>query len=289
MACFESIASEQKRSAAVNIWKPGLKRLSKPIDTTLISLLLPQMGEFIRALHEEHGVVFHLKNTASAIDGKTVRLSGGGTVEADLIVAGLGVRPQVALAEAAGLKVDRGVAVDAYLETTAPGIFAARDIARFPDPQTDEAIRVEHWVVAERQGQVAALNMLGERERYADAPFFWSQHYDIPINYVGHAETWDDIARGLLDSAVDLVSSSQKVRRRKPMQRECRLEVLGRRAVLLCAAKAVAVGAKGARHFENRCVVEQRLLQALADGMVAVLCLDHGDRNAELLIENVVG
>jgi NADPH-dependent 2,4-dienoyl-CoA reductase/sulfur reductase-like enzyme len=135
-----------------------------------------------------------LKNTASAIDGKTVRLSGGGTVEADLIVAGLGERDLRPHAEAAGLKVDRGVAVDAYLETTAPGIFAARDIARFPDSATGEAIRVEHWVVAERQGQVAALNMLGERERYADAPFFWSQHYDIPINYVGHAETWDEIA-----------------------------------------------------------------------------------------------
>jgi len=157
-------------------------------------ILGPEMGDFIRALHEEHGVVFHLKNTVSAVDGKSVRLSGGGAVEADLIVAGLGVRPRVALAEAAGLKVDRGVVVDAHLETAAPGIFAAGDIARFPDSQTGEAIRVEHWVVAERQGQVAALNMLGERERYTEAPFFWSQHYDIPINYVGHAEAWDDIA-----------------------------------------------------------------------------------------------
>src|SRR5262249_38621183 len=144
--------------------------------------------------NEEHGVIFHLKNTASAIDGKRVRLSGGGAVEADLIVAGLGVRPRVALAEAAGLQVDRGRVVDAHLETTAPGIFAAGDIARFPDSATGGAIRVEHWVVAERQGQVAALNMLGERERYADAPFFWSQHYDVPINYVGHAEAWDEIA-----------------------------------------------------------------------------------------------
>jgi NADPH-dependent 2,4-dienoyl-CoA reductase/sulfur reductase-like enzyme len=168
--------------------------VAAPEDRPMERILGREMGDFIRALHEEHGVVFHLKNTASAIDGKAVTLSGGGTVETDLIVAGLGVRQRVALAEAAGLKVDRGVAVDAHLETAAPGIFAAGDVARFPNSLTGEAIRVEHWVVAERQGQVAALNMLGERERYADAPFFWSQHYDIPINYVGHAETWDEIA-----------------------------------------------------------------------------------------------
>ena len=180
---LEVAAALRERGLAVEVVAPEAVPLER--------IMGPDLGRFIQRLHEAHGVRFHLGRSVEAWDGARLTASGGAPVEADLVVLGVGVRPRLALAEAAGLTIDKGVVVDRAMRTSVPGVFAAGDIARYPGAD-GAPVRIEHWVAAERQGQVAALAMLGETSDLTDPPFFWSQHYDVAIRYVGHAAHWDE-------------------------------------------------------------------------------------------------
>jgi NADPH-dependent 2,4-dienoyl-CoA reductase/sulfur reductase-like enzyme/nitrite reductase/ring-hydroxylating ferredoxin subunit len=152
-----------------------------------------ELGTLIKKIHDERGVRFYMEHSVKAVEEKSVVLDDGTRLDADLVVAGIGVQPRMRLAEAAGLTLDNGVAVNEFLETSASGVYAAGDVARWPDAYSDARLRVEHWVVAERQGQTVARNMLGHRDRFDDIPFFWSAHYDkVSIHYTGHVERWDE-------------------------------------------------------------------------------------------------
>ena len=182
---LEVAASLRQRGLEVHVVSPDAIPLQRVMGA--------EVGSFVRGLHEAQGVSFHLGTSVARIEGNQAILQNGASLAADLMVLGVGVRPNLQLAQQAGLAVDRGVSVDAYLQTSVPGVYAAGDIARWPDPHSQERIRVEHWVVAQRQAQAAARNMLGAQQPFDAVPFFWSQHYDVTFNYAGHAESWDRI------------------------------------------------------------------------------------------------
>lgn len=180
---LEVAASLRERKLEVAV----VGRESLPLE----KILGPELGKSIRETHEAHGVKFHLGRTPAVIEERHVRLDDGTILDCDLVVVGIGVRADTALAEQAGVAIEEGgVLVNEFLETSVPGIFAAGDIARWPDPRVG-LIRVEHWVVAQRQGQAAARNILGAREPFVAPPYFWSNHFDLHIRYVGHASGED--------------------------------------------------------------------------------------------------
>jgi NADPH-dependent 2,4-dienoyl-CoA reductase/sulfur reductase-like enzyme len=195
-----------------------------------------ELGEFVRRLHEQNGVQFALGDSPRLIRNDRVELASGKSIEAGLVVLGVGVTPRTALAEKAGLTVDNGVLVDENLRTNVPDVYAAGDVARYPDPVSGERVRIEHWVVAERQGQAVARAMLGVGGPFRDAPFFWSQHYDVQISYVGFAAAWDAVElRGNLEGRDATVIYKKKGR---PLA----VATIGRDRVSLAAEAALEQG-----------------------------------------------
>ncbi|QDY99594.1 FAD-dependent oxidoreductase [Nitratireductor mangrovi] len=180
---LEVAAALRARGIEVQVVAPDRQPLEKVLGLDL--------GRHVRSLHERHGVVFHLEDVVSHIKEDHVTLAGGDVLDADLIVVAIGVTPRTLLAKSAGIATGEGILVDEYLETSVPGIFAAGDAAEWLERASGTHTRSEHWVVAQRQGQVAACNMLGERRVFADAPFFWSAHYETSIRFVGHSRHWD--------------------------------------------------------------------------------------------------
>lgn len=182
---LEAGAALRQRGVEVDIVSVGEIPLQHVFGT--------DVGRQLQALHEQNAVRFHMSSVVGSFDGEAVELKDGERIPADFVLVAIGVKPRTALAEQAGAAVENGIVVDSFLETSVPGIYAAGDIAAYPDPVSGKRARIEHWVVAERQGQVAAINMLGGRTPFDSAPFFWTEQYGVPLRYVGRASGWDAV------------------------------------------------------------------------------------------------
>ncbi len=156
-----------------------------------------EVGEIYRSLHAKHGVVLHFGVAVESFIGtdtlEAVKLSDGTVLEADLAVVGVGAYPRVELAQAAGIRVDNGIVVDEYLQTSAPNVYAAGDVANAFHPRYSTHIRLEHWYAALHQGPVAAANMLGKKTVYDRIPYFYSDQYDLGMEYRGWAPSYDQV------------------------------------------------------------------------------------------------
>jgi NADPH-dependent 2,4-dienoyl-CoA reductase/sulfur reductase-like enzyme/nitrite reductase/ring-hydroxylating ferredoxin subunit len=164
-----------------------------PEAVPFAGVLGPEVGGFLQRLHERKGVRFHLGQAVAGFDGLALATESGERIAADFVIVGIGAAPRLDLARSAGFAMDHGVVVDSAMRTSAPGIFAAGDIALFPDPATGEPVWIEHWVVAERHGQVAAANMLGIARAFDSTPFFWTEQHGVTVRYSGHARRWDEV------------------------------------------------------------------------------------------------
>jgi 3-phenylpropionate/trans-cinnamate dioxygenase ferredoxin reductase subunit len=185
----EVAASARQRGLEVTV----IEHSSVPLERVLGT----EVGAVYRDIHTDHGVRMRLGTVVEAFEGDSaverVRTTDGHAHGCDFVVVGVGVQPRVELAAGGGIAVDNGILVDAHLQTSAPGVFAAGDVANAYHPFYGERVRVEHWASALRQGPAAARNMLGRATAYECLPYFFSDQYDTGMEYSGFARTWDRV------------------------------------------------------------------------------------------------
>jgi 3-phenylpropionate/trans-cinnamate dioxygenase ferredoxin reductase subunit len=185
----EVAASARQLGAEVAVIEGGQLPLER--------VLGPELGAFYRDIHAEHGVMWHFGSAVEEFHGSNrvneVELADGTVVAGDLFVVGVGVIPRISLGEDAELTIENGIVTDEFLQTSAPGVFAAGDVANAWHPLFQTRIRLEHWSAALNQGPVAAKNMLGQQVPYEKVPYFFSDQYDVGMEYSGYAPTWDEV------------------------------------------------------------------------------------------------